>query len=66
MKHLRDQSVLKCIAKGTSVLTHFVDIGLHPVKGRVAATLVDQLVVRPILHQSAAIDGDDTVTSANG
>ena len=35
-------------------LPHFVDIGLHPVQRRIAAALVDQLVMRPILHQPAA------------
>src|ERR1700687_1823691 len=43
-----------------------MDIRLHPMKRRIPAALVDQLVVRSILHQSAAIDGDDSIASAHG
>src|SRR5882724_6440898 len=50
----------------TEPLTHFMDIRLHAVQRRISAALLDQLVVRSVLHQSAAIDGDDSIASAHG
>ena len=50
----------------SQTLTHFMDIRLHPMKRCIATAFVDQLVVRSILHQPAAIDGDDAIASAHG
>src|ERR1019366_6728789 len=45
---------------------NFMDACLQPVEGRVATTGVDQLVMRTVLHQAAAIDGHDAVSPAHG
>src|SRR6266436_2436438 len=43
-----------------------MDIRLHPVKCGIAAALLDKLVVRSILNQSAAINRYDSMASAYG
>jgi hypothetical protein len=48
------------------VLADLLETGLHPIERGVAAAFVDQLVVRSVLHQPPAIDGDDAVAAAHG
>jgi hypothetical protein len=42
----------------------FMDATLHAVKGGIAPTGSDQLVMRAVLDEAAALDGDDTVCDA--
>ena len=43
-----------------------MDIRLHPVKRCIAAALLDQFIVRPILHQPATINRNDSMASSHG
>jgi hypothetical protein len=43
-----------------------MDARLKPMERRVAPVRIDELVVGAILHQPAAIDGDDAVGPAHG
>src|ERR1700738_4618016 len=44
----------------------FMDATLHAVEGGIAPACPDQLVVRPVLDQAAALNGHDAVAAAPG
>src|SRR5208283_4992475 len=45
---------------------NFMDAGLQPMERRIAATGVDQLIMRTVLDQPTAIDGDDAFGAPHG
>src|SRR5216683_2625638 len=51
--------------KATTALDDFMDAGLQSVQHRVAAAGAHQLVVRAVLDEPAAVDGDDAVGVAH-